>query len=164
MVLAQHLFTLDGFVGTFLHHGLLKKEGFQKVSNFFVGKSKTYRVSGGVQMRQQLRIDEVLDVVDHKIHYGLGYQVSASFGDDFHVRVDQVPNGLHLTFKLRIHRAQGVFFGFLQTKSASLVSALKAKQISASPLTPSWMRGMTNRREKLAAKNYEGSSVVVECL
>ncbi len=38
MVLAQHLFTLDGFVGTFLHHGLLKKGGVSKGLKNFCGE------------------------------------------------------------------------------------------------------------------------------
>lgn len=59
-------------------------------------KSKRYRVTGGVQVGQQLGHDEILRVIDHQVHDGFGHQISRRLGDDLHVRVDQVANCLHL--------------------------------------------------------------------
>ena len=65
-----------------------------------------YRVTGGVEAGQQLAVDECLGVVDHQEHDDLGDQVSAGLGDDLHVGVHQVPNGLHLTLQLGVNRSK----------------------------------------------------------
>lgn len=44
------------------------------------------------------------DIVNDKVHDGLGHQVSDAFVDDAHVRVHQVADGLDLTLQLRVHR------------------------------------------------------------
>ena len=62
-----------------------------------------YCVSSGVELSEQLGVDKVFDVVDHEVHDGLGHQISARFRHDFHVRVDQIADRLHLALQLRIH-------------------------------------------------------------
>lgn len=42
-------------------------------------------------------------VIDHKVHNGLGHEVPDALVDDGHVGVHQIPDGLHLSLKLRIH-------------------------------------------------------------
>ena len=64
---------------------------------------ETYSVASGVEVCEELAVYEVLDVVDHEEHDGLGHQVSARLGDNFHVRVDEVADGLNLSLELRIH-------------------------------------------------------------
>ena len=53
---------------------------------------------------EKLAVDEGLDVVNHEEHDGFRHQVSARLGDNFHVGVDEVADGLNLTLELRIHR------------------------------------------------------------
>lgn len=43
-------------------------------------------------------------IVDHEMHDGLGHEIPHSLVDNGHVRVYQVPNGLHLALQLRVHR------------------------------------------------------------
>jgi hypothetical protein len=61
------------------------------------------RVSGGVKAGQQLAVDECLGVVDHQEHDDLGDQVPARLGNDLHVGINKVPDGLNLALQLGIH-------------------------------------------------------------
>lgn len=42
-------------------------------------------------------------VDDHEMHDGLGHEVSDALVDDGHIRVHQIPDGLHLPFQLWVH-------------------------------------------------------------
>lgn len=42
-------------------------------------------------------------IVDHEVHDGLGHEIPYSLVDNGHVRVYQVPDGLHLALQLRVH-------------------------------------------------------------
>lgn len=67
-----------------------------------------YRVSSCVELGQQFSIDELLDVVDHEKHDGLGHQISSGFGHNLHVRVHEIADRLHLPLQLGVDGAQGV--------------------------------------------------------
>ena len=71
-------------------------------------------ISAGIQMRQQLAINKVFSVVDDQHHDSFGHHIASSFGDNLHVRVDQVAYRLHLTLQLGIQRALGAGFCFLK--------------------------------------------------
>lgn len=49
-------------------------------------------------MSEQFAVDEILGVVDNEEHDGFGDEISASFSNYFHVGVDQVSDGFHLSF------------------------------------------------------------------
>ncbi len=106
MVLPQHLLALDGFIRALLHHGLLKRTQNENHSWRPRDRIGNYCVSSGVEVGQELAVDEPLDVVDDKIHNGFWYEVPASLRHNPHVGVDQVANRLHLTLKLRIDGAE----------------------------------------------------------
>ena len=74
----EGLLPLQRLIGALLHHVL--------------------RVSTGVQVGQQLAVDEGLHVVDDEEHDALGDHVPAGAGDDLHVAVHQVPDSLHLSW------------------------------------------------------------------
>lgn len=65
-------------------------------------------------MGQQFSVDEILGVVDDEEHNGFGNEISTSFGDYFHVRIHQIPDGFHLPLELRVERS-GSFGASLET-------------------------------------------------
>ena len=77
--------------------------------------SWTYRVSCSVEIGQQFAVDEVFGIVNHQIHDDLWHEVPASLGDNLHVGVYEVPDGLHLPLQLRVHGAQAPVSGLHQT-------------------------------------------------
>ncbi len=83
----------------------------------------THSVPRCVELRQELAVDEELNVIDHEEHDGLWYEVPARLGHDLHVGVHQVPDRLHLALKLRVHGAQ-----------ANRVLALKTREKENVPL------------------------------
>ena len=72
----ERLFPLQRLVRALLHHVLC--------------------VPAGVQVGQQLAVDEGFHVVDDEEHDALGDHVPAGAGDDLHVTVHKVPDSLHL--------------------------------------------------------------------
>ena len=66
-----------------------------------------HRVSRCVELSQEFAVNEALDVVDHEEHDGLGYEVPARLCHDLHIRVDQIPDRLHLTLQLWVDRTTG---------------------------------------------------------
>lgn len=95
------------------------------VHNFSVeAKSlkKQYLIPRSVEVRKQLSVDEVLAVIDDNIHDGLGHQVTCRLGHNLHIRVNQVPDGLHLSLQHRVHGG-GAFRASLVTVT-SLISDL----------------------------------------
>ena len=68
-----------------------------------IGRGKTYRVTCGIQIGQQLTVDESLGVVDNDVHDHLRHLVLAGCSHNLHVGVHQVPDRLHLPLKLWVH-------------------------------------------------------------
>ena len=71
----------------------------------------SYSVTSGVQVGQQLAINKCLGIVDHKVHDDLRHEVPAGLCHNLHVRVHQVPDGLHLPLKLWVHGSQSTRLG-----------------------------------------------------
>ena len=65
-------------------------------------------------MGQHFCVDKVLDVVNHQEHDRLWYEISASFGDDSHVGIDQVSDRLHLSLQLRVDGSQGSILALIK--------------------------------------------------
>lgn len=76
----------------------------QVFSSSFITVS-TYRISGCIEVGQQLTIDEILWVIDHQVHDNLRNQIPTGLGHNLHVGVHEVPDGLHLPLQLRINRS-----------------------------------------------------------
>ena len=55
-----------------------------------------YRVTSGVKISKQFSHDEIFSIINHQVHDGFRHQISGSFRDNFHVRIDQVTNGFNL--------------------------------------------------------------------
>lgn len=66
-------------------------------------------------MCKQLSVNEVFGIIDDHHHDGLGYEISRRLRHDAHVGVDQVPDGLHLPLKLRVHATCACAVRTLQT-------------------------------------------------
>jgi len=65
--------------------------------------SNTYLVARGVKVCKQFTIDKIFRGVDHHHHDGLRYEITSGFGDNFHVRIDEISNRLDLPFEHRVH-------------------------------------------------------------
>ena len=96
MIHPQHLLPLQSLVSTLLHHGR--------------------RVTSSVQVGEQLAVNEAFGVVNHQVHDDLGDEIPACLGDNLHVGVDEVPDGLDLPLQLGVHGHRAVTAAFLASR------------------------------------------------
>lgn len=57
-------------------------------------------------MCKQLPVNEIFGIINDHHHDRLGHEITCRLGHDTHVRVHQVPDGLHLPLQLRVHTAR----------------------------------------------------------
>lgn len=90
-----------------------------------------------ITLDEQLTLPACTYIVHNDWHNAFGNMVSLSFVDNLHVGFHQVPDGLHLSFQLRVHRAH-VIFSLQYNKTPGFESSINNIQcnekISISPL------------------------------
>lgn len=79
---------------------------FQKPST---GYSTILNLRLVITLDEQLTLHACTYIVHNNWHNAFGNMVSLSFVDNLHVGFHQVPDGLYLSFQLRVHRAHVIF-------------------------------------------------------
>ena len=98
----------------------LRSETFLESAKILFEPIKSYLVATCVKMRQQFPVDEIFCVVYNQIHNRFRHHIKCRLYDNFHVGIDQVADGFHLSFQLRIQRTLSFLATFLQTSNPDL--------------------------------------------